>query len=66
MRRARFRMTRLRLLVLLLLLVAVAGVAALGAGREWFDEALRSLVEREVGAALHAPCALDGLSLSLV
>lgn len=61
-------MKRLRLLALALILTGAVALIALVAGpwRGRLDEALRVLVEREVGAALHTPCALDELSVSIL
>lgn len=60
-------MKRLRLLVLILFVsgaaVFVAGL--FGPGRHRLEEMARTVIAREVGAALHVPCTLDALSLSL-
>lgn len=60
-------MKRLRLLALTLALLVVAAVAVLaGPLRDRGQEALRALIEREVGAVLGAPCTLEALSITLV
>ncbi len=63
---ALFGMKWVRLLVLALALLVVAALIALaGPLRGRWEEALRGVVEREVGLALHTECTVEGLSVSL-
>ncbi|MBX3028033.1 translocation/assembly module TamB domain-containing protein [bacterium] len=60
-------MKRLRLLVIAFALLAVAALALLvGPLRDRWQEPLRRLIAREIGAAFGTTCAIDTLSIALV